>query len=193
LKIRQFEDLKSFLDLKYDQYNRSEFIESDPIQVPHLFAMPEDIEIAGFLTATLAWGQRKTIINKSMELLKLMDNSPLHFIMEAGGTDFARFERFCHRTFNATDTLYFMHALKNIYTLHGGLRMVFEKGFKVGKGAEAVIANFRDVFFETGYPARTRKHVPTDNYPQSVTTYSINYPQSVTFMIIFASQTNSIN
>jgi hypothetical protein len=123
-----------------------------------MFALPEDIEIAGFLTATLAWGQRKTIINKSKELLKLMDNSPLRFIMEAGDTDFTRFERFCHRTFNATDTLYFMHALKNIYTVHGGLRMVFEKGFNSGKGAEAAIAHFRGVFFETGVPARTRKY-----------------------------------
>jgi len=160
LKIRQFENLKSFLDSKYDKYNRSEFIESDPIQIPHLFSLPEDIEIAGFLTATLAWGLRKTIINKSGQLLQLMENKPFTFITEADETDFSRFENFCHRTFNTTDILYFLHALKNIYTVHGGLRQVFEQGFKTNHDAGAAIAYFRNVFFESDYPARTRKHVP---------------------------------
>jgi uncharacterized protein (TIGR02757 family) len=156
----KIENLKSFLDSKYDQYNRPEFIETDPIQIPHLFTLREDIEIAGFLTATLAWGQRKTIINKSKELLQLFENKPFSFIKEAEETDFSRFERFCHRTFNATDTLYFLHALKNIYNRHGGLRQVFEQGFKINNNAETAIAHFRNVFFETDYPARTRKHVP---------------------------------
>jgi uncharacterized protein (TIGR02757 family) len=153
-------DLKSFLDSKYDQYNRPEFIETDPIQVPHHFIRTKDIEIAGYLTATLAWGQRKTIINKSKELLQLMENSPYDFIMNACETDFARFEGFCHRTFNATDTLYFLHALKNIYTWHGGLRQLFEQGFKTGNDAGYAIACFRKVFFTSDYPERTRKHVP---------------------------------
>jgi uncharacterized protein (TIGR02757 family) len=160
LKIRQFEDLKAFLDSKFDQYNRPEFIETDPIQIPHLFTLPEDIEISGLLTATLAWGQRKTIINKSRELLQLMENKPFNFITEADDSDFVRFQRFCHRTFNATDLLYFLHALKDIYVSHGGLKNVFEQGFKAYYNAGTAISYFRDVFFETGYPGRTRKHVP---------------------------------
>ncbi len=115
-------DLKEFLDEKYEQYNRPEFIETDPVSIPHLFSVDEDIEIAGFLAATLAWGQRKTIINKSKELLRLMDNRPYQFILDADETDFYSFDNFCHRTFNSTDTLYFLNALKNIYTRHGGLQ-----------------------------------------------------------------------
>ncbi len=152
--------MKSFLDSKYDQYNRPEFIASDPIQIPHLFTLREDIEIAGFLTATLAWGLRKTIINKSKELMQLLENKPFCFITEAHEKDFIRFESFCHRTFNATDALYFLHALKNIYVRHGGLRQVFEQGFGASHNAGDAIAYFRSVFFETDYPARTQKHLP---------------------------------
>ncbi|HEX2396327.1 MAG TPA: DUF2400 family protein, partial [Bacteroidales bacterium] len=85
------ENLKEFLEERADHYNRPEFIETDPIQIPHLFKKPEDIEIAGFLSATLAWGQRKTIINKSRELMKLMDNSPFEFVSSAHDQDFKRF------------------------------------------------------------------------------------------------------
>lgn len=153
-------DLKEFLDEKYEQYNRPEFIETDPVLIPHLFNVDEDIEIAGFLAATLAWGQRKTIINKSRELLQLMDNRPYRFILEADETDFSALDNFCHRTFNSTDVLYFMHALRNIYTLHGGLRKVFENGFGRQHDACTAISRFRDIFFEFSDPARTRKHIP---------------------------------
>jgi uncharacterized protein (TIGR02757 family) len=155
-----FNDLKSFLDSKYDLYNRPEFIETDPIQVPHSFTLPRDIEIAAFLTATLAWGQRRTIINKSIQLMRLMENSPFSFIMGAKDSDFTRFDDFRHRTFNATDTLYFLHALKNIYLLHGGLSKVFEQGFKQYKDAGKAMVHFRKVFFEGEHPARTCKHIP---------------------------------
>jgi uncharacterized protein (TIGR02757 family) len=153
-------DLKDFLDGKYEQYNRPEFIEKDPVSIPHLFGEAGDIEIAGFLAATLAWGQRKTIINKSKELIRLMDNEPYRFILDAGETDYSRFDHFCHRTFNSTDARYFLYALKNIYTRHGGLRKVFEAGFHTGHDAFNAITMFREIFFEAGYPARTRKHVP---------------------------------
>jgi len=153
-------DLKEFLDQKYRQYNRPEFIETDPVSIPHLFTDEKDIEIAGFLSATLAWGQRKTIISKSKELLRLMDNRPYRFILEADETDFSRFGNFCHRTFNSTDALYFLYSLRNIYTTHGGLREVFENGFHRQHDASVAIARFREIFFESAGPLRTRKHIP---------------------------------
>ena len=122
MKSQSCEELKEFLDARLILYNRPEFIETDPIQVPHLFTKQEDIEIAAFLTATLAWGQRTTIISNPKKLLGLMNNRPYEFIIHAGERDYARFGNFCHRTFNSTDTLYFLHALKNLYNIHGGLR-----------------------------------------------------------------------
>jgi uncharacterized protein (TIGR02757 family) len=154
------EAIKELLEAKYKQYNRPEFIETDPIQIPHLFKRREDIEIAGFLAATLSWGQRKTIISKSKELIGLLENQPHTFILSAKPKDFMRFENFCHRTFNATDTLYFLHALKIIYVDHGGLQQVFETGFRDGNNAGAAIAHFRKTFFESDHFPRTRKHVP---------------------------------
>jgi uncharacterized protein (TIGR02757 family) len=160
LRIWKPGDLKSFLDNKVELYNRPKFIETDPVQIPHKFARPQDIEISGFITATLAWGQRKTIISKSTELMRLMDNQPYDFLLHAGIKDYTRFEGFCHRTFNATDTLYFLQALKHIYLSYGGLRKVFETGFMINHNAAIAIACFREIFFELEYPARTRKHVP---------------------------------
>ena len=159
LKIQSFDELKDYLDTKADLYNRPEFIETDPIQVPHLFSKQEDIEIAAFLTATLAWGQRKTIISKSRKLLELMDNQPFEFIINAGEREYARFENFCHRTFNFTDTLYFMHALKYLYMQQGGLRTVFEKGFHLHHDARNALVYFRKMFLEQDHPHRTAKHI----------------------------------
>jgi uncharacterized protein (TIGR02757 family) len=155
-----YDSLKALLDCKYDQYNRVEFISTDPIQIPHLFKKSEDIEIAGFLTATLAWGQRRTIIRKVSELLQLMDHDPFSFILGASEKDFVRFEGFCHRTFNATDAIFFLHALKDIYTRRGGLRKIFEEGFKSHHEPGNAITRFRTLFFGMEHPARTLKHVP---------------------------------
>jgi uncharacterized protein (TIGR02757 family) len=152
-------ELKELLEERAEFYNKPEFIETDPIQIPHYFSQQRDIEISGFLTATLSWGQRKTIIRKSRELMSLMDNSPYNFILSATGSDFKRFERFCHRTFNTTDTLYFLNSLKNIYQHHGGLSKLFAKGFAVQKSAKAALTYFRRVFLEPEYPLRTIKHV----------------------------------
>jgi len=157
------ENIRDLLEAKYHHYNRPEFIASDPIQIPHLFTLREDIEIAGFLTATLAWGQRKTIINKAAELMGLLNNKPFSFVTKAPETEFSRFERFCHRTFNTTDTLYFLHALKFIYTRCGGLMQIFEEGFRKDHHAGKAIAHFRDVFLKPEHPARTRKHLPDVN------------------------------
>jgi hypothetical protein len=63
-RMKDWTELKLFLDEKVDQYNRPGFIADDPIQIPHQFTKHQDIEIAGFFAATLAWGQRKTIIAK---------------------------------------------------------------------------------------------------------------------------------
>jgi len=153
-------DLKDYLESKYNEFNRIEFISTDPIQIPHRFTIHQDIEISGFMTAIMAWGRRKTIIAKSAELMDLMENKPYEFLMNAGSKEYRRFENFCHRTFNATDALYFLHSLKNIYLNHGGLKGVFEKGFLEYRGAGASISLFRSVFFEMEYPQRTLKHIP---------------------------------
>lgn len=124
-------EIKQLLDEKYLEYCKSDFfIETDPIQIPKMFEEKEDIEIAGFLAASLAWGQRPTIIKKCKELMQLMDYAPADFIRHAGESDLERFCHFKHRTFNAYDCRYFIRSLSNIYRHHGGLESVFTTGWK---------------------------------------------------------------
>ena len=119
-------EIKQLLDEKYLEYCNSDFfIQTDPIQIPKLFEEKEDIEIAGFLAASLAWGQRPTIIGKCKELMAYMDFSPYDFIMHATEKDFERFQHFKHRTFNGYDCIYFLHALAHIYRNMGGLETIF--------------------------------------------------------------------
>jgi uncharacterized protein (TIGR02757 family) len=151
-------DLKDFLEEKTDKYNRPFFIESDPISIPHQYSKKEDIEIAGFLAATIAWGQRATIINNANRLMKLMDNSPHEFILNAGKKDITKFEGFVHRTFNSTDLIFFIHSLQNIYRKHGGLEKVFNTTEKKDMLLHS-IDNFRNIFFSIPHPDRTKKHV----------------------------------
>ena len=119
--------LKEFLDIKVSQYNNSKFIESDPIQIPHKFNKKEDIEIAGFLTATIAWGNRKSIINNANRLMALLDNSPFDFIRNHQETDLEKLQPFVHRTFNGNDCIQFIKSLQHIYSNHNGLENLFAK------------------------------------------------------------------
>lgn len=181
-------ELQNFLDAKVDQYNRPDFIPNDPICIPHLFSKKQDIEIAGFFAAILAWGQRKTIINKCKELLQRMDNAPFEFVSQHSDQDLKVLLNFKHRTFNDTDLLYFIAFFKFHYSQSDTLETAFlpqkSSGFRAEyleissdretlEMASAVCMSgdlnftitealnaFRDYFFSlTDYPQRTKKHI----------------------------------
>ncbi|GGG45873.1 TIGR02757 family protein [Bizionia arctica] len=151
-------ELKEFLDAKVIQYNRPDFIESDPIQIPHLFNKKEDIEIAGFLTATIAWGNRKSIINNAKKMMALMDQSPYDFVINHQEQDLEALLPFVHRTFNGTDFITFIKSLQHIYNQHQGLESVFIEGIK-NDSLQNSIHHFKKVFFEIDHLPRTQKHV----------------------------------
>ena len=151
-------ELKSFLDEKVDLYNHPKFIESDPVQIPHLFSLKEDIEIAGFLSATIAWGNRKMIIKNAHRMMDLMGNTPYDFVMSHTETDLERLESFVHRTFNGQDFVGFIKSLKHIYHQHGGLESIFNKHQEPDSMQQA-ISEFKKVFFEIDHFSRTQKHI----------------------------------
>jgi uncharacterized protein (TIGR02757 family) len=151
-------ELKEFLDEKVILYNQPTFIESDPIQIPHLFSSKEDIEISGFLTATIAWGNRKSIMNNGTKLMQRMGNSPYDFVMNYSEKDSEKLLNFVHRTFNENDLAYFIKALQNIYSSHGGLEAVFSK-YSEKTSLQPAINEFKKIFFELPHPSRTEKHI----------------------------------
>ena len=152
------QELKEFLDLKVQEFNQPEFIESDPIQIPHRYTLKEDIEIAGFLAATIAWGNRKMIIKNANSMMELMGNTPHDFVMSHEEHHLERFEGFVHRTFNSIDITYFMTALKHIYSQHGGLEGIFSK-HATPTSLQPSITAFKQHFFELPHQQRTQKHV----------------------------------
>ena len=152
--------LYNLLESKYKTYNTKDFIAVDPVCIPHRFSKKEDIEIMGFIAAVLAWGQRKTIINKCTELIERMDGAPHQFITQHQDTDLQQLEGFVHRTFNDTDLLYFVYALKEMYTEYTSMEEVFLKGMnKTSLNTEGGLISFRDYFFSFDHPHRTRKHI----------------------------------
>ncbi|SDE23320.1 TIGR02757 family protein [Pricia antarctica] len=151
-------ELKDFLDVKVHQYEHPRFLESDPLQIPHRFSKKEDIEISAFLTATIAWGNRKSIINNATRLMELMDNAPFDFVTSHQEVDLEKLSGFVHRTFNGRDASYFVKSLKNIYTHHGGLEAVFAKNDQ-DAFLQSAISSFKQIFFELPHPNRTQKHV----------------------------------
>jgi uncharacterized protein (TIGR02757 family) len=151
-------ELKEFLDEKVKQYNRPEFIESDPIQIPHQFSKKEDVEISGFLTATIAWGNRKSILKNSNKLMQLLDNSPYDFVMHASEKDLESLSGFVHRTFNSDDLRYFIKSLRNMYGHQGGLETIFTNHSTTTSTQEA-ISEFKKEFFSLPHLPRTQKHV----------------------------------
>jgi uncharacterized protein (TIGR02757 family) len=151
-------ELKDFLDDKVLQYNTLDFIESDPVQIPHLYSQKEDVEIAGFLSATIAWGNRKMIIQNSHRMLDLMGNAPYDFVMSHTPADLERLNTFVHRTFNGQDFIGFIQSLQNIYSHHGGLETVFAKN-QEPHSMQNSISEFKKIFFSIPHLARTQKHV----------------------------------
>lgn len=151
-------ELKEFLDAKVIQYNTLDFIDSDPIQIPHQFSLKEDIEIAAFLTSTIAWGNRKMIINNSKKMMALMGNSPYDFVMSHNATQLERLDGFVHRTFNSIDFVTFIKALQHIYENHNGLEMAFARN-QQPLSMQQSIAEFKKIFFEIAHQQRTMKHV----------------------------------
>lgn len=152
------DELRSFLDEKVIQYNNQDFIDTDPVQIPHLFTQKEDVEIAGFLAATIAWGNRKMIINNAKKMVNLMGNSPYDFIINHKDHHLDDLENFVHRTFNGSDFTTFIKALQNIYQNHNGLEAVFAK-HQQKEGMQKAIHEFKKVFFEIEHQNRTQKHV----------------------------------
>jgi uncharacterized protein (TIGR02757 family) len=152
-------ELYTFLEESYIRYNTPQFIENDPISIPHLFDKKEDIEIAAFITATIAWGNRKSIIANAEKIMKHMGYFPHEFIINGSNRDFEALGKFVHRTFNGTDLIFFLHSLQNIYTHHRGLETVFTEGYKNNKSLFDALMHFRNVFFEIPHLNRTEKHV----------------------------------
>ncbi|PJR04764.1 TIGR02757 family protein [Avrilella dinanensis] len=150
-------ELKEFLDAKAELHNRPDFIESDPIQIPHRFTTKEDIEISGFLAATIAWGNRKMIINSANKMMNALGNNPYDFVMSATDEQINRIDNIVHRTFNSEDFRYFIQSLRNIYTRHGGLEKVFSSNSHIN--LQHRISDFKKIFFEIDHPSRTTKHI----------------------------------
>ncbi len=154
----ELKELRDFLEEKVIQYNQPSFIETDPIQIPHQFSKKEDIEIIGFLTATIAWGNRKMIIKNGQRMVELLEHSPYDFICNHQEKDLEPFDKFVHRTFNNIDFKYFIKALQHIYKNHGGLETVFTQNATANSMQPAITA-FKNIFFELPHQQRTEKHI----------------------------------
>jgi len=153
-------EIKQLLEEKYLEYCQPQFIESDPISIPHLFEERNDIEISGLISATIAWGQRPTIIKNGKSAMQRMGNEPFRFVIEHSEKDLKALDGFVHRTFNSEDLKHFVRSLKNIYSTHESLEDVFLDG--IGKSDMNMmhsIAHFKQEFFSIPHERRTQKHV----------------------------------
>lgn len=154
--------LYEFLETKVEQYNKPVFIETDPIQIPHAFSSKEDIEIAGFLTATIAWGNRKMILKSAEKMMELLGNSPYDFVMSHSKSDLKSLADFVHRTFNGDDFATFIRGLRHIYTNHNGLEAVFNS-YQEDYSMQNSIHELKKLFFEVNHQKRTQKHISDPN------------------------------
>lgn len=154
--------IKSLLDNKRRLYNQPSFINGDPICIPHRFSKQQDVEISGLFAAVLAWGNRTSIINSCNKLMQWMSDAPHDFILNHHDTDLKPFLGFAHRTFNATDLLYFIHFLQYHYRQHDSLEDAFvpEKKYK-HETVEQALVHFHNYFFSIEHPERTKKHIST--------------------------------
>lgn len=158
-RVPEILSLKSFLDSQVLRFNNPAFITIDPVSIPHRFTSKEDIEISGFLTAVISWGQRPVILKNATRMMELMEGEPYRFLMDAGTKDWKRFGGFVHRTFNGVDCVLFLKSIKRLYARYGGLEPAFrltleQNGMDMGKS----IHGLRCIFFHGIDPGRSGKH-----------------------------------
>jgi uncharacterized protein (TIGR02757 family) len=151
-------ELINFLEYKVAQYNNPGFIEADPISIPHRYSLKEDIEIAGFLVATISWGNRKSIVKNGQLMMDLLGNSPYDFVMSYTPVQQKKLKGFVHRTFNSTDFACFINGLKHIYAKQGGLEKIF-RTHATAESLQPAIHYFKKTFFNIPHPSRTTKHI----------------------------------
>lgn len=157
MKIKQSDELKVLLEKNYQEFHQKNFIADDPIAIPHQFSLKEDIEIAAFLSAIIAWGQRKTIIRNANRMMEIMDHSPYDFILNHKEKDREKALGFVHRTFNSDDLMYFFHALQQIYRKHGGLEACLIPNDS--EDMKEKLSDFKRLFFQPEHLKRTEKHL----------------------------------
>jgi len=154
------EEIKQLLEEKYLEYCQPHFIELDPISIPHLFEERKDVEISGLIAATIAWGQRPTIIKNAKSAMQRMGNEPFRFVMEHSQNDLKALDGFVHRTFNSEDLKHFVRSLRNIYSKYDSLEDIFLEGIGTNDvNMMNSIAHFKQVFFSIAHEKRTQKHV----------------------------------
>jgi uncharacterized protein (TIGR02757 family) len=152
-------DIRDFLEAKVLQYNIPDFIERDPVQIPHMYSAKEDIEISGFLAATISWGNRTSILKNARRMMELMGKSPYDFILNHKDRHLKKMEGFIHRTFNSTDLITFIEALKFLYLKQEGLEGIFTK-YKTPDSLQPAIHQLKKEFFAVPHMKRTLKHLP---------------------------------
>ena len=150
--------MKLFLEEKYLQYNNPSFIAPDPISIPHRYTMLQDREIAGFLTASIAWGRRDLILRSAHRLVEMMGDSPYEFVISANRNDLIKFESFVHRTFNGADCICFLEGLHNIYRSYNSMEDIVLEGINSGNSLKEGISHLRDRFFSLPHARRVEKH-----------------------------------
>lgn len=153
------EELLELLERLHDKYNRTEFIAEDPICVPHRYADRHDREIAGFLAATIAWGNRKAIVRNGLRMMQYMDDAPSDFVRNASESELALLSSYVHRTFNGDDFRNFVLALRRMEERYGGVGAFFESRYEILGTIPAVLSAFRREFFASKHTSRCEKHL----------------------------------
>lgn len=151
-------ELKDFLDYKVAQYNKPEFVEHDPIAIPHRYALKEDIEISGFLVSIISWGNRKAIVKNGHRMMDILGNSPYDFVINHKANHLKRLENFVHRTFNGADFVHLVKSLKNVYRTVGGIEKIFAEN-ATSDSLQPAIHELKKIIYSITPPPRTTKHI----------------------------------
>ena len=135
-------ELRDVLEQLYVKYNRFENIPPDPLQFVYRYSVFEDKEIAGLLSACLAYGRVQQIEKSLIRLFDIMEGAPFKFVMSFDYSGRQKLASFKHRFNTGDDIANLLEVLKKVYTEFGSLKNCFVQAMVEEVFLEETLNNF---------------------------------------------------
>ena len=150
MPTRALTTARTTLDELYAQFDEPSGV-ADPVHLVRRYREPEDVEVAGFCAAGLAFGRVASVIESVAAVLDVMGPSPAAFVRRfVPERDGHALRQLRHRWISGDDLVALVWTLRHLLETSGSLEQFFLRGYSpdaadVGPALDAFCASAREI------------------------------------------------